>query len=269
MTPFKIRWSFDDALLRQQRPNLDLARMRRLYFEDAARVWSYVLMGWPTQADGSALRLPDGSPFVELAIDVEFVPLVRGSPADKARVDAAEIVAHCIAGPDGSRLPTRGTIQIDLLDIDALLKDRASFKDTVVHEIGHVLGLGTLFATAGLVRTDAEKLDWYIGTHGCRGYADLLGVHQAVEIPLQAEVGSTTRAHHFDEQALPGEIMSTALDQPRAGGGSGGATAAPGLINVVSPVSAGALKDLGCVVDLSRALRTPAYAQRKGCTASA
>lgn len=266
MTPFKIRWAFDDAQLRQQRPNLDPLRLRRLYFEDAARVWTYVLLGWPLADDGSALRLADGSPFAELAIDVLFAPLQRGDPADKARVDAAEIAAHCIDGPDGVRLPTRGTIHIDLQDIDALLRDRASFKDTVVHEIGHVLGLGTLFASAGLVRTDAGRHDWYVGTQGCRAYAELLqvGSRQAVEIPLQAEAGGTTRAHHFDEAALPQEIMSTALDQPRAGPGQGSHTGM-GLINVVSLVSAGALQDLGYVVDASRALRTPAFDRRTLC----
>ena len=270
MTPFRIRWRFDDALLRQQRPQLDVERLRRLYFDDAARVWAYTLLGWPLQADGSALRLADGSPFVELIIDVVFAPLNRGDPADKARVDAAEVAAHSIAGPDGAMLPTRGTIRIDLQDIDALLVDRASFKDTVVHEIGHVLGLGTLFARAGLVRTDGDQHDWYIGTQGCRAYAELLraGSQQAVEIPLQAEPGGTTRAHHFDEAALPREIMSTALDQPRVGraGHGGGADMGMGLINVVSTVSAGALKDLGYVVDASRALRTPAFDRRSGCT---
>lgn len=267
MTPFRIRWRFDDALLRQQRPQLDAGRLQRLYFEDAARVWAYTLLGWPLQADGSALRLPDGSPFVELAIDVVFAPLNRGDPADKARVDAAEVAAHSIAGPGGALLPTRGTIQIDLQDIDALLGDRASFKDTVVHEIGHVLGLGTLFARAGLVRTDGKRRDWYIGTQGCRAYAELLrpGSQQGVEIPLQAEPGGTTRAHHFDEAALPQEIMSTALDQPHTGRG-GLASTAMGLINVVSTVSAGALKDLGYVVDMSRALRTPAFDRRSHCT---
>lgn len=265
MTPFKVRWSFDDAQLRQQRPNLDAARLRRLYFEDAAKVWGYVLMGWPTQADGTVLRLADGAPFAELAIHVIFAPLRRGDPADKARVDADEIAANGVDGPDGTRLPTRGTIHIDLDDIDALLAERARFKDTVVHEIGHVLGLGTLFDRAGLVRSDAQKNDWYVGTHGCRAYAQLLrpGSQQAVEIPLQAEPGRSTRAHHFDEAALPQEIMSTALDQPQVGRG-GGANAGTGLINVVSAVSAGALQDLGYVVDASRALRTAAFDRRQG-----
>ena len=63
-------------------------------------------------------------------------------------------------------------------------------------------------------------------------------------------------AFHWDETALPLDIMSTHLDQPRVGDASD--ASALGGINVISPVSAGALADLGYVVKLSRAMRIPA-----------
>jgi len=262
MTPFAIRWVIDDTKLLEQRPSLDRDRIFQLYFEDARQVWGYVLQGWPTRADGRALRLPGGAAFGYLAIRVVFDRFTSGNPNDVARVDVDELRKHLVTGPGGELFPSQGTIRIDLDDLERLLLDRPRFKDTVVHEIGHVLGLGTLFGDRRLVRTVTDHHARYLGTNGCRAYAELLGraFGASVEVPLQTEPGGTTPAYHWDERALPLEIMSTELDQPGhvapdALRHIGTATAT----NVISPVSAGALKDLGYVVDLSKAQRVAAH----------
>lgn len=265
MTPFSIRWNFDgDGTLQALFPELDAARIRRLYFEDAARQWQFVVKGWPSLDDGTPLCLPSGVPLSYLSIDVKFVVLKGGAAnEDVARVDIQELLDNSIAGPRSARFPYKGTIRVDLNDMRRLLKDRPRFKDTIVHEIGHVLGLGTLFEPVLVCGSGDAQV--YTGTHACRAYEGLLGAGAPpTGVPLQAVVPSTVPAFHWDECALPREIMSTQLDQPGdAGPNAAGSTPKPGsTVNVISLVSAGALKDLGYEVDMTQAAKTAANRRR-------
>lgn len=254
MTPFAVRWTFDDSTLQALFPTLEPARIRRLYFEDAARQWAFVVKGWPALEDGTPVRLPSGALFSHLSIDVKFdVFEGEGAEQDVARVDVRELRRNTVAGPGRTRFPYKGTIRVDVNDMRRMLEDRPRFKDTIVHEIGHVLGLGTLFEP--LVDSSGGA-PVYTGVYGRSAYADLLDAGQPpAGVPLQAEVLNTTQAFHWDEFALPKEIMSTQLDQP-GGAGPGG------MINVISTVSAGALKDLGYDVDMRQASKTAASRQR-------
>jgi hypothetical protein len=272
MTPLRIRWTFDTAGLQawldaNQRKDIDPPLVQRLYFEDAyAHWWQHVVLGWPLRSDGTPLVGPDGAALTELSIRVVFVPFSgANATADVARVDVEELRAYAAEGPDGTRFPTRGTIRVDTADVDRMLGDRARFKDTMVHEIGHVLGIGSMFVTGRHVTDEAEPgRAWYIGEHGCRGYAELLGAGGSEKVPLQLLRERKTEAYHWDECALPKDFMSSEIDL------SGGGTTNPRCgdprqvsgINVVSRVSAGALKDLGYVVDLSKALPTEARRDR-------
>jgi hypothetical protein len=247
-SPFSIEWTFDDEALYALRPHmLPRERTRLLYFADAADVWANLIRGWPAMANGSPRKL---------RIHAVFEELEGGDPADKARVDRKEVLDSVVEG-----FPSFGTIRIDLADIDELIADGARFKQTVVHEIGHVLGLGTLFDSRGLVR-DKETAPVYSGERGSLAFAALLGRDEgAVPVPLQEEPPGTTRAFHWDEAALRLDIMSTHLDAPfvpPVGSPDGVAQD-----SVISTVSAGALVDLGYAVRMERADRVPASLQRR------
>lgn len=260
-TKFDIHWQIDAAALLAKRPEENIDRIRKLYFEDAAREWSHVVVGWPTGRDGSCLRLPGGEEFSSISVKVDFKE-VDGEAEVVARVDAEEVRAHLLDGPNGEQFPTQGTITIDLGDLERLLNDQPRFKDTIVHEIGHILGLGTLFDLRQLVTKDKEG-PWCVGPSGCEAYANLLeSTHpdEKEKVPLHAEIESSTPAFHWEEEALEKDVMSTLLDRP---GVCGSTCGLPGdspaaRINVISTVSAGTLQDLGYVVDVSQALRVAA-----------
>jgi hypothetical protein len=255
-TRFNITWQIESGPLLAAHPELNMNLLRRLYFDSAAQQWGHVVSGWPK---GTFLEPPRGGGAPpSLLIKVVFKDLVRSD--EVARVDPAELLSHLVSGPDGKEFPSQGTISIDLPDVKRLLDDQPRFKDTIVHEVGHVLGLGTLFQQAGLVSKDGKK---YVGDYGRKAYSELLGLKpgSVEDVPLQkVEDGKSTPAFHWDERALEKDVMSTLLDQPGVAGSSKlhPDDSPADRINVISIVSAGALKDLGYVVDSSKAMRTRA-----------
>lgn len=261
MTPFKILWTYtrlppwsDD----------EIQRIKRLYFEDAGKRWGYVLKGWPARTDGTPLELPGNRPFTSIEIQVTFEYFRQDVKNAVARVPGATMqrLKPSVAQP--WNFPFLAALNIDLNDLDALMNDRARFFDTIVHEVGHVLGIGTRWEDEApkppLLRNDvpgdkgAKTRAGYIGQSACRAYAALKGLPSSghpPEIPLDAEQQGTTPAYHWGEDVLPFEIMSSSLDTPTA------ATIAGGGSNVISTVSVGALQDLGYVVDMGAAEPLP------------
>lgn len=268
MKAFNIAWAY--ASLPQMPPDV-IDRIKRLYFEDAAQQWGYVLKGWP---DG--LLLPDGSKFEGLKIEVAFQAFAGKAAEAVARVPPDQIQRTTVSTSQPVPFPYEAKMQVDLNDLDNLLKDRERFFDSIVHEIGHVLGIGTSWEGEGggpvLVKVDGKardaataaandakakaagpvavkgtKVAVYTGPYACEAYGVVKGVGDSPEIPLDTEYMGSTRAFHWSEDDLQYEIMSTKLDDPTAGLGMIGGS------NVISAVSVGALKDLGYVVDMSAA----------------
>ncbi|MBB3176212.1 hypothetical protein [Variovorax sp. Sphag1AA] len=263
MISFKIAWSYSN--LPDMPPDV-IERMKRLYFEDAGLQWGYVVKGWP---DG--LKLPDGSPFEELTIEVSF-QVFKGAGAEAvARVPGDQILRTAVSASQPMPFPYAAKMQVDLDDLDKLLNDRERFFDSIVHEVGHVLGIGTSWEGQGggpvLVRLDPEikystsgsavampkrsKVAMYIGPNARAAYGQVKGVGGSPEVPLDTEYAGSTRAFHWSEEDLKYEIMSSRLDDPTVGVGAVGGS------NVISAVSAGALADLGYVVDMSGAQPLP------------
>eukprot|EP01006_Ploeotia_vitrea_P019866 TRINITY_DN52116_c0_g1_i1.p1 TRINITY_DN52116_c0_g1~~TRINITY_DN52116_c0_g1_i1.p1 ORF type:complete len:559 (+),score=49.93 TRINITY_DN52116_c0_g1_i1:51-1727(+) len=156
--------------------------------------------------------------------------------------------------PDGSPLgaPLRGFAYIDKDDFGVV-------SDTVlmavlVHELGHVLGLGALWPTHGLIGTGEEPGDlpvcdeenddepsevWYFGGNATAQYNLIFGVEGFV--PVEAKGPAGTCGVHWDEAVFGHEMMSTAI-------AADATTRQP-----ISKVTLGALMDLGYQVDLDAA----------------
>ncbi len=254
MTPFKIKWLYEK--LPPGMSSIQIARLKKLYFEDAGKQWNYVVKGWPMQSDGSglAIQLPDGKgPLQELEITVTF-EVFRGSAASAvARVLQADLRRTTVTASQPFPFPYKAKIRVDLNDLQELLNDRERFFDTVVHEIGHVLGIGMSWNSApgqSLIRNDATGA-FYVGLYACTAYAKVKELSGRPDIPLDKEYLGSTPAYHWSEQQLPQEIMSPVLDDPTI------AVNAMGGSNVISDVSVGALLDLGYEVNPTAAQPLP------------
>src|SRR5690606_14221177 len=99
---------------------------RREVFRSAARRWERVIIG----------NLPAVGDIDDLRIDASIVEI--DGPGG--------ILGQ--AGPDGLRsgssLPFEGTMEFDTDDVADLEAD-GSFGDVILHEMGHVLGVGTIW----------------------------------------------------------------------------------------------------------------------------
>lgn len=141
------------------------------------------------------------------------------------------------------RLPYWGTIGFD--PANAATDSAQSLYTTALHEIGHALGFGTpllVEARAGypnglvvpLAGNQANPV--YIGTAALQAYNQIFQ-RNAVNIPMESEGGDGTALVHWDDAAVPSELMN-------------------GFLTIGAPLSritVGAMQDLGYQVNMNAA----------------
>lgn len=112
------------------------------------------------------------------------------------------------AGPTelrpGTFLPYLGEITLNLDNIENQIK-ADTFLDTVIHEMAHVLGFGTLWQEKGLNPVFGS----YTGANALREYKSLLGQSATPSsIPLETGGGEGTANVHWAESVFSGEMMT-------------------------------------------------------------
>jgi Leishmanolysin len=182
-----------------------------------------------------------------ITADVPSV-VVDGETIDDVRIDAEGVEidqAGMIlgqAGPvdlrPGSFLPATGIMSFDSADL-AQMESDGSLVSVIVHEMGHVLGFGTIFDRLGLITGAGGADPEFTGVNALREYAALLDPGaRPRSVPLANVGGPGTRDGHWREEVFANELMTGFLD--------------PGA-NPVSRVTIGAFEDLGYGVDYERA----------------
>lgn len=138
----------------------------------------------------------------------------------------------CVVRPSG--LPLLGTVSLNILTWSAL-SDR-KLDDLIQHEVGHVLGIGTVWARgslSGLIAGDSSAADpIFVGPNALGAFTKLgqSARFPGRVVPIEAKIRG-----HWRGDAFMGELM------------------APSLIPAVQPTSAvtvAALRDLGWSVEL-------------------
>lgn len=144
------------------------------------------------------------------------------------------------AGPDrfrgGSYLPYHGTMQFDSADL-ASLTSNGGLLYTVEHEMGHILGIGTLWTTKGLLSGASTSNPMFIGPRATAEYNSLFGT-RSTGVPVENTGGSGTRNAHWRETTFGNELMTGWLN---------------GGTNPLSRITVASLADLGYTVNLSKA----------------
>jgi hypothetical protein len=182
-------------------------------------------------------------------ISADVPPVViDGETIDDVRIDASGdqidgtgmILGQ--AGPvdlrPGSFLPATGTMSFDSADLTQMERD-GSLVSVIVHEMGHVLGFGTLFDRLGLITGAGGDDPEFTGQNAAREYGDLLGAGaRPRSVPLANVGGPGTRDGHWREEVFANELMTGFLDD--------GA-------NPISRMTIAAFEDLGYAVDYTRA----------------
>lgn len=128
----------------------------------------------------------------------------------------------------GHVLPIAGLITLDTADISD-----NSLQGLIEHEMGHVLGFGTLFADNGLHSGNGND-STYTGENALQAWRDM---GCSGDIPIETDGGEATAGAHWDEECLVGELMTGYI-----GGG-----------NYLSRLTVGAMMDLGYNVNMNAA----------------
>ena len=120
------------------------------------------------------------------------------------------------AGPTiiraSSRLPIVGQMRFDTADLADMEQD-GSLLDVILHEMAHVLGIGTLWKRSGLLSGSGTDDPEFTGTNAMAEYATLLGEATAAAVPVANTGGRGTREGHWREDTFDHELMTGFVEQ--------------------------------------------------------
>lgn len=133
-------------------------------------------------------------------------------------------------------LPVKGVMKFDTDDLVDMERN-GTLTDVITHEMGHVLGIGTVWDRKRLLRGAGTTNPQFIGAAAVSEYIALRG-GGATGVPLENRGGPGTADSHWRETVFFNELMS-------------GYIAAMG--NPISRMTVGSLADLGYQVDFSAA----------------
>jgi predicted Zn-dependent protease len=196
-------------------------------FKKAADRWCRVIVGdLPSvQVDGEViddlLILAEGT-----AIDGEGSILGQAGPT-RLRPKSAGKAAY---------LPAKGEMQFDTADLKAMEKD-GSLNDVICHEMGHVLGIGTIWDMKNLLKGANTSNPTFKGANAMKEYGKLRGTDSA-PVPVESKGGAGTRDSHWRDTVFANELMTGFVSDPP---------------NPMSRMTVASLQDMGYVVNVALA----------------
>ncbi len=205
---------------------------QRAFFEAAAAKWQGIITGdlpdvsgkFPARTCGSQFPTPGFKGSIDdILIDVLLQP-----------IDGVNGVLGA-SGPclirTADALTAYGVMFFDTADLQALA-DEGLLDEVVVHEMGHVLGFGTLWNIGrSLLQGSGTADPRFIGPLAISAYDKLGG---SGTVPVEGDFGPGTRDTHWDEATFDNELMTGFLN-------SGD--------NPLSALTVAAMGDLGYVID--------------------
>lgn len=185
------------------------------YFQQARTIWESIIVG----------DLPSHESIDDLKITAAVTSIDGGGG----------ILGQ--AGPtllrSSSYLPIQGNMKFDTADMASMVSN-GTLLGVVVHEMGHVLGFGTLWGLKGFNNTFGQ----YSGAQALAAYKTLSGLASATSVPLETGGGTGTANAHWRESLFDKELMTgyaeNNSDMP------------------LSILSVRAMEDLGYTVDVSQ-----------------
>jgi hypothetical protein len=231
--PISVGASATDQFAITVRSDGTLTAPQLAAFDAAAARWSQVIR----------TGLPDVAINAPANLCGTDAPAFAGT-VDDVLIDASVVAIDGpggtlgLAGPcltrSGGGLPALGAMQFDSADV-AALQASGQLQAVILHEMGHVLGIGTLWGSllsgAGTAATSFTGLT-------ARGSWNAIIGGSTPSVPVENTGGPGTADSHWRESVFGNELMTGFLNT-----GS----------NPLSAVTIGSLADLGYGVDLGAA----------------
>jgi hypothetical protein len=224
------------------RINGTLSTSQRKAFVDAAQRWSSIITASTGETDMTIPKNTCEAGFSEFSGTISNVLI-------DLRITAIDDVGGTLgqAGPcllhSNNKLTVYGVMEFDIADV-ATLETAKQFELVILHEMGHVLGFGTLWESEGKDLLDEPCRSNPGATSGFKGSEaviqfDVLG--ETGNPPIENDYGPGTRCGHWDEGFFDNELMTGFL---------GGVTRPA---NPLSALTIASIADLGYEVDSSKA----------------
>lgn len=214
-------------------PDSTVTASQKLVFEQAAARWSQVIVG----------DLPDAVYQNRVIDDLEIsatAPFIDGPFGVLGSAGPTQM------RQTGSQLPFLGRMRFDSADM-ARMENDGTLLGVILHEMGHVLGLGTLWQAKGLVQGLGTSNPIYVGARAVAEYSSIFGI-QATSVPVENTGGPGTYGGHWRETVLDAELMT-------------GYAESAGVAMPLSRITVGGLQDLGYTVNYAAA---DAYSPPRG-----
>ncbi len=196
-------------------------------FRNAADRWTRVIVGAlpNVQVDGELIR---GVLILAQGADIDGPGKVLGQ-AGPTRLRPTN------AG-DAAFIPAKGEMTFDSADLQSMER-RGTLHDVITHEMGHVLGIGTIWSRKGVLKGAGTSNPTFTGAGAMLEYGTLRGTAQTA-VPVENTGGPGTANSHWRDTVFGNELMT-------------GFVGAAG--NPLSRLTVASLADLGYGVDLSAA----------------
>jgi hypothetical protein len=225
-----------------------------VFFEAAARWEKLIVKDKPDDSDDVPPNVCGigGVPGISETIDDMIIDVIV-QPIDGPGAILGAAGPCWVRGSDF--LTIYGIMFFDVADLGTIA-DAGVLDEVIVHEMGHVIGVGTLwdapvlpefgFPGRNLLQGETTSNPFFVGKRANVGYKQLKG---AGLVPVEGDFGPGTRLAHWDEATFGNELMT-------------------GFISLtgespLSDVTAGSLRDLGYVAHAQGeeySLPTPAAA---------
>jgi len=224
-------------------------------FVDAAAYWNSAITGYDLHYDSDGNERAHG-----LTITATLYSGEVGGVLGSAGPLTATYYDDSPTSPNPSYAllyATTGSMQFDALDVDALIADN-TFYGVVLHEMAHVLGIGTLWTYNNDVNGTTYPLyttgsGQYTGPNGLAAWQAEFGQSSATYVPVELEGNEGTADAHWDE--IAGGSFDTGITSNLTGLDMSHElmTGWSSDTFFVSTLTLGALADLGYTVDYSKA----------------
>ncbi|MFE7553869.1 leishmanolysin-related zinc metalloendopeptidase [Streptomyces gardneri] len=223
-SPFQIDVRFIQGLTNSQKD----------VFAEAAERWARVIVG---DLETAIVHDFTGTVVVDdLLIDAEGVPIdgVDNNPNILGQAGPTRFRRHDAVS--GAGLPATGRMRFDSADL-AQMEDEGSLLDVITHEMGHVLGIGTVWTDFGLLKDFPGDDPTFVGPGAMKEFGTLAGEPPG-PVPVANVGGLGSAGSHWRESVFDNELMSPSID---------------GSNNPLSRLTVASLEDLGYTVDLEAA----------------
>ncbi|MFF8288923.1 leishmanolysin-related zinc metalloendopeptidase [Streptomyces sp. NPDC016309] len=223
-SPFQIEVRFIKGLTRGQKD----------VFAEAADRWTRVIVG---DLETAVVRDFTGDVVIDdLLIDAEGVPIDGVNNVRNVLGEAGPTRLRSEQAASGAGLPATGHMRFDSADL-AQMEEEGTLLDVITHEMGHVLGIGTIWTDFGLLKDFPGDDPTFVGS-GAMAEFGRLKQGGPVPVPVANVGGAGSAGGHWRESVFDNELMSPSIAERD---------------NPLSRLSVASLGDLGYTVDLDAA----------------